>query len=176
MDSETEFQLIENQVKTYAEAMTQCQSYVIAFKIHHSHDSKKRKHDKKEHGQNHSQKVHKDEPQARRDRGYPPHHQGPPLKMGPPRPKHIYVTEEEPRARNLRDGEMFPGLIKLEEKSSMPSEMNSQCLRLPLHLWIAATITYGVIITGNTATLEHNAKSLNVFCINWPRKGKLEGL
>ena len=48
------FQLIENQVKTYAEAMRQCQSYVTAFKICHAHDFKKQKHDKKEQGPNHS--------------------------------------------------------------------------------------------------------------------------
>ena len=36
---------------------------------------------------------------------FPPRHQGPPSKMGPPRSRHIYVTEEEPRAKNLRDGE-----------------------------------------------------------------------
>ena len=77
------FQLIENQVRTYAESMIQCQSYVTATEICHTHDTKKLKHDKREQGPSHPQRVHREEPQARRDRGYPPRHQGPPSEMGP---------------------------------------------------------------------------------------------
>ena len=42
------FQLIESQVKTYVEAMKQCQSYVTAFDICQAHESTKRKHDKRD--------------------------------------------------------------------------------------------------------------------------------
>ena len=78
------FQLIENQVRTYAEAMRQCMSYVTASEICHAHDTKKRKHDKREQGPSHPHRVHKEEPRARRDKGYPPsRHQGPPSEMGP---------------------------------------------------------------------------------------------
>ena len=65
--------------------MRQCQSYFTASEICHAHDTKTRKHDKREHGPNHSQGVNKEEPQARKDKGYTPRHQGPPSEMGPPR-------------------------------------------------------------------------------------------
>ena len=77
------FQLTENPVKTYAEVMGQCQSYVTTSEICLAYYFKKRKHYKREQGQSHSQKFHKDEPKSRRDRGYPPRHQGPPSEMGP---------------------------------------------------------------------------------------------
>ncbi|XP_057526421.1 uncharacterized protein LOC130805655 [Amaranthus tricolor] len=40
------FQLVESQVKTYAEAMKQCQSYVTASEICQAHDPKRRKSEK----------------------------------------------------------------------------------------------------------------------------------
>ncbi|XP_057535220.1 uncharacterized protein LOC130813400 [Amaranthus tricolor] len=97
------FQLIKNQVKMYAKTMGQCQSYITPSQICHTHDSKKRKHDKSLQGQSHPQKIHKDELQSRREKGYPPRHHGSHSKMGPSRSRHIYIMEEEPRARNLRD-------------------------------------------------------------------------
>ncbi|XP_057542468.1 uncharacterized protein LOC130820930 [Amaranthus tricolor] len=48
------FQLVESQVKTYAEAMKQCQSYVTASEICQAHDPKKRRSDKKDLTANHS--------------------------------------------------------------------------------------------------------------------------
>lgn len=45
------FQLVESQVKMYAEAIRQCQSYVTTSDICQVHDSKIRKHDKRDQGQ-----------------------------------------------------------------------------------------------------------------------------
>ena len=144
--------------------MRQYQSYVIAFEICHAHDSKKQKHFKREQEQSHPQRVHKDKPQSRRDKGYPPRHQGSPFEVGPPRSRHIYVMEEEPRAKNLRDGGENPRFNRYirdifyaiqEELPAPPPKLRHQ---------IVVTITYGVIIIGN-------AESLNVFCIKWSKKG-----
>ena len=93
--------LIVSQVKTYAEAMKQYQSFVTASNICQTYDSKKRKHDKMDQGHNNSSKNH--DYSSKTERGYPPRHQGRPFKMGPPRSRQVYATEEEPRTRNLRD-------------------------------------------------------------------------
>jgi retrotransposon gag protein len=54
------FQLVEHQVKSYAEAMRQCQSYVTASEICQAHNTKKRKHDKGA-ASNHPQKAHRED-------------------------------------------------------------------------------------------------------------------
>ena len=90
------FQLFKSQVKTYVEAMRQCQSFVTAFEVCQAQDTTKRKHDKRDQGLNHSNKAHRDEYSSRKQKAYPPHHQGPPSEMGHLRSRHVYITKEEP--------------------------------------------------------------------------------
>ncbi|XP_057540555.1 uncharacterized protein LOC130818404 [Amaranthus tricolor] len=71
-----------SQVKTYADVMRQCQSFVTASNICQAHDSKKQKHDKQDQGQYHSSKAYRDHEYSSRERGYPTRHQGPSSKMG----------------------------------------------------------------------------------------------
>ena len=90
------FQLVESQVKTYAEAMKQCQSYVTASEICQAHDPKKRRSEKKDPiSSNHSSR-NREEHALRRPE--------PPSDMGPPRSRHVYVAEGESRTRNLLNG------------------------------------------------------------------------
>ena len=97
------FQLVESQVKTYAKAMKQCQSYVTTFEICHAHDPKKRRSAKKDPiSSNHSSR-NREEHSSRRDRNYMPRRE-PSSDMGPPRSRHVYVAEGESRSRNLLDG------------------------------------------------------------------------
>ena len=77
------FQLVESQVKTYAEAMKQCQSYVTASEICQAHDPKKQRSDKKDLTANHSSRS-REEHSSRRERNYLPRRPEPPLDMGPP--------------------------------------------------------------------------------------------
>ncbi|XP_057529908.1 uncharacterized protein LOC130808449 [Amaranthus tricolor] len=56
------FQLVESQVKTYAEAMKQCQSYVTASEICQAHDPKRRKSDKKDVATPHQSSRNREEP------------------------------------------------------------------------------------------------------------------
>ena len=68
------FQLVDYQVKTHAAAMKQCQSFVTSSNICQAHESKKRKHDKRDQWKNHSSKTHRDQDYpSSRERGYPPH-------------------------------------------------------------------------------------------------------
>ena len=98
------FQLVESQVKTYAEAMKQCQSYITASEICQAHDPKKRKSEKKDPiSSNHSTR-NREEYSSRRDKNYTPRRLEPPSDMGPPRSRHVYATEGEIRTRNLLDG------------------------------------------------------------------------
>ncbi|XP_057517940.1 uncharacterized protein LOC130798860 [Amaranthus tricolor] len=68
-----------------------------------AHDPKKRRSDKKDPIANHPSRNREEQP-SRRERNYMPRRQEPPSDMGPPRPRHVYVTEGEPRTRNLLDG------------------------------------------------------------------------
>ncbi|XP_057522576.1 uncharacterized protein LOC130802581 [Amaranthus tricolor] len=98
------FQLVESQVKTYAEAMKQCQSCVTASEICQAHDPKKRKSEKKDPlSSNHSSR-NREEHSSRRDRNYMPRRPEPFSEMGPPRSRHVYVTKGEVRTQNLLDG------------------------------------------------------------------------
>ncbi|XP_057526418.1 uncharacterized protein LOC130805651 [Amaranthus tricolor] len=97
------FQFVESQVKTYAEAIKQCQSYVMASEICQAHDPKKRRSDKKDLTANHSSRS-REEQSSRREKNFLSRRPEPPSGMGPPRPRHVYVAEGEPRTRNLLDG------------------------------------------------------------------------
>ena len=66
------FQLVESQVKTYAEAMRQCQSYVTASENCQAHDPKKRKPDKKDQGPSNHSSRNREEYSSRRDKKYLP--------------------------------------------------------------------------------------------------------
>ncbi|XP_057540741.1 uncharacterized protein LOC130818595 [Amaranthus tricolor] len=68
-----------------------------------AHDPKRRRSDKKDPITNHPSRNREEQP-SRRERNYMPRRQEPPSDMGPPRPRHVYVTEGEPRTRNLLDG------------------------------------------------------------------------
>ncbi|XP_057545947.1 uncharacterized protein LOC130824940 [Amaranthus tricolor] len=102
-----EFQLVESQVKTYAEAMKQCQSYVTASEICQAHDPKRRKSEKKEAGSS-LQSTRRREEHSPRERNYMPRRPGPPSDMGPPRARQVYVAGGETRTRNLGDGGYDP--------------------------------------------------------------------
>ncbi|XP_057547863.1 uncharacterized protein LOC130826275 [Amaranthus tricolor] len=98
------FQLVESQVKTYAEAMKQCQSYVTASEVCQAHDPKRRKSDKKDAATPHQSSRNREEHQSRRERNHTPRRPAPPSDMGPPRSHHIYTAAGESRTRNLLDG------------------------------------------------------------------------
>ncbi|XP_057526519.1 uncharacterized protein LOC130805751 [Amaranthus tricolor] len=95
-------------LKTYAEAMKQCQSYVTASKICQAHEPKRQKSEKKDPIFSHHSSRNKEEHSSRRDRNYMLRHPEPPSDMGPPRSKHVYVTEGEARTRKLLDGSNDP--------------------------------------------------------------------
>ena len=97
------FQLVESQVKTYAEAMKKCQSYVTASEICQAHDPKKQKSEKKEPMPLHQSSRNREDYSSRRERNYLPRRPDPPPDMGPPRSRHVYAAEEGPRTRNLLD-------------------------------------------------------------------------
>ncbi|XP_057519443.1 uncharacterized protein LOC130800109 [Amaranthus tricolor] len=94
---------LEDQVKTYAEAMKQCQSYVTASEICQAHDPKRRKSEKKEAGSS-LQSSRRREEHSPRGKNYMPRRPGPPSDMGPPRARQVYVAGGETRTRNLGDG------------------------------------------------------------------------
>ncbi|XP_057526208.1 uncharacterized protein LOC130805451 [Amaranthus tricolor] len=85
-------------------AMKQCQSYVTASEICQAHDPKRRKFEKKDVGPPHQSSRRREEHSSRREKNYMPRHPTPPSDMGPPRARHVYVTEGETRTRNLGDG------------------------------------------------------------------------
>ena len=90
-------------MKTYTEAMKQCQSYVTASKICQAHDPKTRKPDKKDLGPSNHSSRNKEE-YSSRDKNYQPRRPNPPSDMGPLRSRHLNATEGEPKARNMLDG------------------------------------------------------------------------
>ncbi|XP_057545841.1 uncharacterized protein LOC130824839 [Amaranthus tricolor] len=100
---EAVLELVESQVKTYAEAMKQCQSYVTASEICQAHDPKRRKSEKKEAGSS-LQSSRRREEHSPREKNYMPRRPGPPSDMGPPRARQVYVAGGETRTRNLGDG------------------------------------------------------------------------
>ncbi|XP_057523889.1 uncharacterized protein LOC130803706 [Amaranthus tricolor] len=69
-----------------------------------AHDPKKRKSEKEDPTFSHQSSRNREEHSSRRDRNYMSRRPEPPSDMGPPRSKHIYVTEGEARTRNLLDG------------------------------------------------------------------------
>ena len=75
------FQLVESQVKTYAEAMKQCQSYVTASEICQAHDPKKRRSDKKDPIANQSSR-NREEQALRREKKLPSTSSGAPVRYG----------------------------------------------------------------------------------------------
>ncbi|XP_057549010.1 uncharacterized protein LOC130827344 [Amaranthus tricolor] len=79
-----------------------------------AHDPKKRRSDKKDPTANHPSRSREEQP-SRRERNYMPRRPEPPSDMGPPRPRHVYVTEGEPRTRNLLDGEHGHTLAQCRE-------------------------------------------------------------
>ena len=62
------FQLVESQLKAYAEAMKQCQSYVTASEICQAHDPKKRNSEKKDPLSSPQSSRNREEHSSRRDR------------------------------------------------------------------------------------------------------------
>ncbi|XP_057529910.1 uncharacterized protein LOC130808450 [Amaranthus tricolor] len=68
-----------------------------------AHDPKKRRSDKKDPIANQSSR-NREEQALRRERNYPPRRPEPPSDMGPPRSRHVYVTEGETRTRSILDG------------------------------------------------------------------------
>ncbi|XP_057538025.1 uncharacterized protein LOC130815553 [Amaranthus tricolor] len=52
----------------------------------------------------HHSSRNREEHPSRRDENYMPRHPEPPSDMGPPRSRHVYVTEGEAKTRNLLDG------------------------------------------------------------------------
>ncbi|XP_057529874.1 uncharacterized protein LOC130808416 [Amaranthus tricolor] len=90
------FQLVESQVKTYAEAMKQCQSYVTASEICQAHDPKKRRSEKKDPiSSNHSSRS-REEHSSTRDRNYLSRRPEPPSDMGPPRSRQYMSQKRSP--------------------------------------------------------------------------------
>ncbi|XP_057540683.1 uncharacterized protein LOC130818534 [Amaranthus tricolor] len=73
------------------------------LKFQLAHYPKKRRSDKKDPTANHPSRNREEQP-SRRERNYMPRHPEPPSDMGPPRPRHVYVTEGESRTQNLLDG------------------------------------------------------------------------
>ncbi|XP_057518494.1 uncharacterized protein LOC130799416 [Amaranthus tricolor] len=67
-------------------------------------DPKKQKSEKKDPIFSHHTSRNREENPSRRDKNYMPRHPELPSDMGPPRSRHVYVTEGEARTRNLLDG------------------------------------------------------------------------
>ena len=95
--------------------------------------------------------------------------------MRPPRSRHVYVTEGEPRTRNLLDRGNDPLFNRNRKTYSSPFKTSCQLHLLLPPLLIATTSICGATTTKNMATLWPNAANSNVSYINWPTKESYRG-